>query len=161
MKRLFRAVAGLAICVLFTSGCGSLRSAAPTARQDVAGESAAPPLARTDPEHTYALLLNGGGRREINYQSHLIHLKQIVELLRETGIEGDKVAIFSGDGEGADADLATREVAEESALWLLPRGVGGLRPEIVYVNSEIDGFVLQPARKQFIREWFATTGKQL
>lgn len=163
MKRAFCVIAGLLVALgIGLSGCRHGRPALP-ASDDVspaAGAAAVPP---TDPEHTYAVLVNGGGRREVNYQSHLIHLKQIIELLRETRIDPAHIAIFSGDGPDPSADLATRDLVDDSALWLLPGGdaAGSARPDIVYVDSQIDGFTLQPARKEAIRTWFVATGQQL
>ena len=58
------------------------------------------------PGRLHALLLNGGGRKEINYQSHLHHIRRAYELLREDGIPAANITIFSGDGADPTPDLA-------------------------------------------------------
>jgi thiol-disulfide isomerase/thioredoxin len=159
MKRALPALAALGFLLNAASGCASFRPSHPArAGQDAAAAAAIP---RTDPAHTYAVLVNGGGNRAMNYQSHLIHIKQLVALLRETHVDPAKVTIFSGDGADPLPDLATRELVQNPDLWLLPRGGGSLRPEIAFVDSKVEGFTLQAARKDAIRHWFETTGKSL
>ena len=115
-----------------------------------------------DPNHTYAVLINGGGQRQSNFQSHLLHLKGLLPLLQASGIDGSHITIFSGDGSDPAEDLATRDVDQDTRLWLLPNGASRyLRPDIKYVNSTIDGFALQPARTEDLRAWFADQGRQL
>ena len=109
---------------------------------------------------THVVLLNGGGRPETNYQSHLQHVKGMVELLETNGIRRADVTIFSGDGTDPAADLATRERASEPDSWLIPKTTA-LRPPIVYVNSSVDGIALQPARKDALRAWFQDQGAGL
>jgi thiol-disulfide isomerase/thioredoxin len=109
---------------------------------------------------THAVLLNGGGRPEINYQSHLQHVKGMVQLLEADGVRPQDIVIFSGDGADPKADLATRESATEAAYWLIPQTTA-LRPPIVYVNSVVDGITLHPARKDALRAWFEDSGSSL
>jgi thiol-disulfide isomerase/thioredoxin len=109
--------------------------------------------------HTHAVLINGGGRPEINYQSHLQHVQRMLELLEADGIRREDITVFSGDGSDPAADLATRESTEADA-WLLPQSTP-LRPPIVYVNSTVDGLQLQPARKDALRAWFNDQGARL
>ena len=105
----------------------------------------------------------GGGRRESNYRSHLQHVRELLAVLREKGVPPDAVTVFSGDGDDAEADLATREPTPEAGFWLLPEdGVGRLlRPQIVYENSTIDGVPLRAARKELLRAWFEEDGAGL
>jgi len=118
---------------------------------------------RLPPGSLYAILLNGGGRRESNFQSHLRHLQGMVEGLRDGGVAPEAITIFSGDGADPAADLATREAETGPGSWLLPRsGIGRLlRPPIAYVDSVVDGFVLRPATKAALRDWFAAEGSRL
>jgi thiol-disulfide isomerase/thioredoxin len=109
--------------------------------------------------HTYALLINGGGRPETNYQSHLQHVKDLVALLGANGVARDRITIFSGDGDNPTVDLATRELVTEPEFWLIPRN--RLRPPIVYVNSSVDGIPLRPAHKDDLRAWFQNDGARL
>jgi hypothetical protein len=57
----------------------------------------------------HAVLINGGGKRVINYWSHLDHLRILLRLLNANGVAPARVAVFSGDGQDPAADLATRE----------------------------------------------------
>jgi thiol-disulfide isomerase/thioredoxin len=142
----------LAVSAGWLSGCSTRASVTPPAA-----------IAPVDPEHVYALLINGGGRREVNYQSHRIHLDSLLALLDQMHVPPSHISIFSGDGEDPAADLATRELSSDPDLWLLPSGglVRWLRPEIVYVNSAIAGFTLQPAKKATLQAWFADTATRL
>ena len=109
---------------------------------------------------THAVLVNGGGRPDINYQSHLQHVRGMVELLEADGIRREDITVFSGDGSDPALDLATRERSTEADYWLIPQYIL-LRPPIVFVNSTIDGIQLQPARKDALRAWFDKQGAGL
>jgi thiol-disulfide isomerase/thioredoxin len=110
--------------------------------------------------HTYAVLVNGGGRPEVNYQSHLQHVQGMVELLEANGMRREDITVFSGDGSDPALDLATRERSTEADYWLIPQYTP-LRPPIVFVNSAVDGIQLQAARKDTLRAWFDTQGAGL
>ncbi|MDX1384996.1 MAG: hypothetical protein R3190_15185, partial [Thermoanaerobaculia bacterium] len=69
-------------------------------------------------EQVHALLLNGGGRPAINYQSHLHHLEELVDELEERGIPSERIHVFSADGEDPGADLAVRDSLPEG-FWRL------------------------------------------
>jgi len=111
----------------------------------------------------HALLLNGGGKREINYRSHLQHVRDILAMLDDRGSSTVDITVFSGDGEDAEADLATREPTPEAGFWLLPDDSVArvLRPQIVYENSTLDGAPLRAARKDLLRAWFEEEGARL
>jgi len=113
-----------------------------------------------DVARTHALLLNGGGRPDINYQSHLQHVKSVVGMLEANGVPAAQITVFSGDGDDPAADLATRERRTDPDFWLIPQN-SPLRPPVVFVNSTVDGKQLRPARKDTLQQWFATTGKTL
>lgn len=117
----------------------------------------------SDLSKVHALLLNGGGRREVNFQSHFNHLERLVALLEEGGVKPENISIFSADGEDPNADQATRERPSSPDFWLLP--VSGamrmLAPPTVYVDSKLPGFDVKPARHEDLQQWFATTGKSL
>lgn len=157
-------LAAMSACV---SHAGS-PAAVPARAGDTETAAAAPTDSRDEPQpsepRTFALLLNGGGRREINYRSHLLHVKEMLTVLREHGITGPRVAVFSADGADRAADLAIRDEKESNpGAWLLPdAGIGRwLRPPISYVNSAIDGVTLRPARKDALRAWFKREGARL
>jgi len=109
MRRLLSVFVGLFICL---SGCRPARPVAMGASENGTTEQAAL-VSPTDPERTHVILVNGGGRREGNYQSHLIHLKQIIELLRASKINTAHITIFSADGADPAEDLATRDLVED------------------------------------------------
>jgi thiol-disulfide isomerase/thioredoxin len=137
--------------LLLVAGCSSRAARVPIRAIDAV-------IPRTG--RTYAVLLNGGGRPQINYQSHLQHVKGMVHLLETKGVRPEDITIFSGDGADPTADLATRERSVEADYWLIPRSTA-LRPPIVYVNSTVEGSKLQPARKDALRAWFEDTGAGL
>ncbi len=106
---------------------------------------------------TFAILINGGGRPRINFQSHLTHVRGFVDLLDEYGVARKNTVIFASDGSDPTEDLATREVNDIDDFWILPRGAQqALRPRIEYVDSKVEGYELQPARKVAIENWFVS-----
>jgi len=122
------------------------------------------PVVMADDEvRTHALLINGGGNRQINYQSHLLHVKRIYRLLSESGVPGNQISILSADGSDPDSDLATREVQNESEFWMLSgtRLETPLRPQIRYINSDIQGVTLQAATRESLRQWFESAALSL
>ena len=137
--------------LLLASGCSSRVVRAPIKALDAV-------VPRSG--NTYAVLINGGGRPEINYQSHLQHVKRMVEVLEADGVRQQNITIFSGDGSDPALDLATRETSAEADYWLVPQSVP-LRPPIVYVNSTVENIQLQPARKDALRAWFQDQGVRL
>jgi len=141
----------LVVCALLTGCPPAMRRPAPLAAD-------APPR----PQRLHALLLNGGGRREINYQSHLTHVRGVVQLLEDGGVPARNITVFSSDGADPEADLATRETPDEPQFWLLPPLLArSLRPPVTYVDSTLDGFVLHPATREALRAWFLDQGSKL
>jgi hypothetical protein len=109
------------------------------------------------------VLINGGGRPASNYQSHLLHVKQLHHLLRRSGIAESAIAIFSSDGSNPEADLAVRELQRETDFWLL-RGTRlerSLRTQITYENSEVGEISLRPATNETLRTWFQDAARRL
>jgi len=112
---------------------------------------------------THALLINGGGNRQINYQSHLLHVNRIYGLLGEAGVPGNQISILSADGADPVADMATREVQKETDFWMLSgtRLERTLRPRITYTNSEVGGASLQSATRESLQAWFESAASSL
>jgi thiol-disulfide isomerase/thioredoxin len=110
-----------------------------------------------------ALLLNGGGVPAVNYRSHLNHLRLLVKVLREAGVEAERITILSGDGPDPAADVAQREVQPEEDFWLLDgtRLESPFRTPITYENSTVPGFPLRAATVAEIDRWFAAVGSRL
>lgn len=109
------------------------------------------------------LMIDGGGRREQNYQSHLLHVRALRDLLQRAGVPDARIDIFSSDGSDPAEDLAVRDVQPEADFWLLEgtRLDGPLRTPVVYANSTVDGATLQPATNKALSQWFRTARKQL
>src|SRR5579871_852792 len=115
------------------------------------------------PGHLYALLVNGGADRARNYQSHLLHLQQMLALLRAAGVPPDHVTVLASDGPDPEADLAVREVEPERAFWLLedtPTG-GALATPVTYANSVLPGVRLEAATKASLTAWFTKAARRL
>ena len=113
-------------------------------------------------QRLYVVALNGGGRREINYRSHLQHVRSLAALLATAGVPPEHVAIFSADGDDVAADVATKEGTLEQGAWLLPPSVAGaMGPQIEYVSATVDGYALRPARAEALRAWFEDQGRRL
>ncbi len=136
------------------TGAAAARPTRAVSADGNAGENAA--------KRVHAVLVNGGGRRETNYRSHLEHVRALVTLLESTGVPSAQITIFSADGENPSADLATREDAPGRGAWLLPANLAGaLGPQIDYVSSSVAGHTLRPARLDRLRAWFIEEGSGL
>jgi thiol-disulfide isomerase/thioredoxin len=163
-------LAGLcSIQILYTGRAGTLRAELPSRRRRrlssmtrlllptalLAFAAALPSAAADAPPRVHALLVNGGDRAESNYLSHLHHLQDMVALLQERGVPGERIHVFSADGADPAPDLATREAAPEH-FWLLDGTAAGhrLRPTAM-VDTPWKGVPLQPARKEALERWFA------
>ncbi len=87
------------------------------------------------------MLVNGGGTAAQNYQSHLLHVQQIHDLLLRAGVAPDRITIFASDGEDTGRDLAVRSPQPEPDFWLV-RGTrleGPLRTPVTREDSRIAG----------------------
>jgi thiol-disulfide isomerase/thioredoxin len=118
---------------------------------------------RPQPERLYVLMINGGGAPAQNYQSHLIHLQQLVELLHGAGIATAHIAVFNADGADPAADLAVRSEQPEADFWRLEGTAleAKLRTPVHFTDSTIPGMSLQPASKAALGRWFADARRVL
>ena len=108
-------------------------------------------------------MIDGGGSPPLNFQSHLLHVRQFHDLLLDAGVPPVRITIFASDGHDPAADLAVRDPQDEPEFWLL-RGTkveGALRPQIKYVDSVVPGATLEPATKDGIGKWFAAARRRL
>ena len=108
-------------------------------------------------------MIDGGGSPALNFQSHLLHVRQFHDLVLHAGVPPDEITIFSSDGHDPGADLAVREPQDQPDFWLL-RGTkveGALKPPITYVDSVVPGATLEPATKDGIGRWFAAARHRL
>ena len=133
------------------SACRSPAPASPT-----------PPPITEGPGAFKAILINGGGKKQGNFQSHLTHVRTLVEFLQANGAKASDLTIFSSDGADPAADLATRARPDDSGdAWLLPPRAAALLRPVQFVDSTVEGFTLQPATYEALHTWFTTQGKQL
>lgn len=151
-------------------GCAPARStsaAAPAARAAAAGPTsgpeASPGAPAADPRRLHVVLLNGGGSRAGNYQSHVLHLRALLEVLERAGVPEENVTVFASDGDDPAADLAVRELRPEGEGWLLegtPVEATLGRP-MEYVSTTLDGHSLRPATSGALDAWFSSEGARL
>lgn len=118
---------------------------------------------RVPPTRIDALLINGGGTPAGNYQSHLMHVRLLVDILREAGVPDSRVTILSGDGADPAADVALREVQPEEDFWLLTgtRLEQAFRTPITYESSRVAGASLRAATRAELDRWFLGVGARL
>ena len=112
----------------------------------------------------WAMLINGGARPESNYQSHLLHLEGMFDVLRERGLDPDRVVVFSSDGPVTHPDLAVRDATLEpdDADWWRGTRAGRLLPGIELVDTIWDRTPeLRAARKPVVAEGFAEAAATL
>jgi thiol-disulfide isomerase/thioredoxin len=116
-----------------------------------------------DPGRYHVLMINGGGSPAINYQSHLVHLKELRALLLASGVRPGQLSILSGDGDDPAPDLATRETQPEPDFWRLASSRVGRRLDtpVTPVSSSIEGVHLTLASKANLGRWFDEEGKKL
>ncbi|MGH7339281.1 MAG: hypothetical protein ACREKH_02200, partial [Candidatus Rokuibacteriota bacterium] len=102
-------------------------------------------------------MINGGGTAPQNYQSHLLHVRQLLDLLGRAGIPPDRIAVLSADGADPAPDLAVRELELDPDFWLIQgtRVEGRLREPIVYESSRVPGWELEHASERRVEGWFA------
>ncbi len=145
-------------CGLFVAALCSLLAAAlllPACRTPTTLATEPTPTRHQDPLAS-VVLINGGGTPRMNFQSHLLHVKELNQMLVDSGIPPAKITIFSSDGADPGADLAVRDVQPESDFWLLQgtRLEQSLRTQIEYTNSEVGGASLRPATRDALTAWF-------
>ena len=124
----------------------------------VVGCQARPP-AETHPaaaERLHVLMINGGGSAAQNYQSHLLHVRQLLDLMGRAGVPPDRITVLSSDGADPAPDLAVRELEVDPNFWLLEgtRVEAKLKEPIVYEDSRIPGWQLEHASERRIEGWF-------
>ena len=119
----------------------------------------APPAAG----QAHALLLNGGGNASMNYRSHLVHLRSMVEMLRARGVSPERISVFSADGSDPALDLKVRDEAPEDDAWILEgtRVWEALRPQTRFVDGKLDGVALLPATRTALHVWFSGKGRRI
>lgn len=158
MKRFFGSAFGVSVLACgFALGCGASaeggRGFSPFKFLDFARQRPA----------IHAMLINGGDNPQRNYQSHLLHIKEVVDYLLAAGVPRRNIVIFASDGADPEPDLAVRDRQPEREFWLiegLPVG-NLLQTQIRHANSTVGGFALRAATQERIREWIVTEGSRL
>ena len=105
LRRAAHSLVVLGVCALVAAGCR---------RQPLPATKPAFPRAGDAFDRVHVLMVNGGGSKAMNYQSHLLHVRQLLDVLRRAGIRSEQVSVFSGDGADPAEDLAVREVQPEA-----------------------------------------------
>ncbi|MBU6281014.1 redoxin domain-containing protein [bacterium] len=118
---------------------------------------------RSDPGRVFALLVNGGSRPAMNYQSHVLNLRAVLAWLGRSGVAPSRITVLSSDGDDPAADLAVREMRAGAASDLLDgtRLEGSHGRPIETVSTRIEGVKLEPATRRSLERWFATRGRSL
>jgi len=108
-------------------------------------------------------MIDGGGSKAQNYQSHLLHLRALHDILLRAGVPAGLMSLHVSDGADPAPDMAMREAQPEPDFWLLEGSAleGPLRTPVTYENSEVPGAVLSPATRGDIQHWFDTSGRTL
>ncbi|HYD47530.1 MAG TPA: PDZ domain-containing protein, partial [Terriglobales bacterium] len=124
------------------------------------------PIARQAPPDTgrlHALLLNGGGSPAGNYQSHAIHIQQMLDLLRATGVAPQHITVFNSDGSDPGADQSVREESTVEERWRLlgTRLDRRLISPVRYLDTAYAGVDLRPATQAALQQWFEQQGREL
>ena len=110
----------------------------------------------------HAVLINGGARAEINYQSHLHHLEDLHEMLLGRGVDPERITVFSADGQDPSPDMAVRLPVEEQLAWMLEgTRASVLLPPDMLVDSRWPGVTIRPATVEAVHDWFSDTGVAL
>ena len=113
----------------------------------------APLLATGRDRTTRAVLINGGHKPMSNYESHLVHMERMRDVLGERGI--DSPVVFMSDGEDAGADMAVREPFEHPLRWLVEDTDAADRlPQTRLEDTPWQG-PRQPATEAALSAWFA------
>jgi thiol-disulfide isomerase/thioredoxin len=111
----------------------------------------------------HVLMINGGARPPSNFQSHLLHVRELDALLLQAGVAPQHISIFSADGSDPANDLAVRELEPGGDFWLL-RGTRlehTLGTQVTYANSEVPGATLEAATKKNLTAWFEAARTRL
>jgi hypothetical protein len=107
------------------------------------------------PGRLFVLMINGGGNRDDNFQSHIDHLRELTAHLRRVGQPPERITILAGDGDDPAPDLATRRESPADAWMLegtdLERDLG---EPIRFVSSSVPGMTLLPATRKELTRYF-------
>ena len=121
------------------------------------------PRAAGEPLRIHAVLINGGGSPNKNYQSHVLHVRELIELLASHGVPEERITVFSSDGADPAPDLAVRAPEPEGNFWLiegLPVG-RRLASKVRFENSTFGSYRVYPAQQAALENWFEAAAEFL
>lgn len=110
----------------------------------------------------HALLINGGGRPDENYASHIEHLHALSALLARAAVPADRISVLNADGTDPAPDYVRRE-SELDNQWLLEGTALGRRlwPPLLFESSIVPGVRVEAATRSALERWFATARGRL
>jgi len=140
---------------LLLAGCQQPQEGPPAAAPRAAAAGPAP--------RVEALLVNGGGSKGQNFQSHLLHVQQLFAQLERAGVDRSRITVFSSDGDDPQPDVAQRDQELPENFWLIDgtRLEASLRPAITYVNTSVADVSVRPATRAALADWFAAASTRL
>lgn len=110
----------------------------------------------------FAVLINGGADPQLNYASHLVHLRELHATLVERGVPADQITVFASDGQDRAPDLVVRDVATEPDAQLLE---GTALERFLPVHHVIDThwpeIEVRPATLAAVSAWVAEDGQRM
>ncbi|MFT5457728.1 MAG: thiol-disulfide isomerase/thioredoxin [Myxococcota bacterium] len=113
---------------------------------------------------TWAFLINGGAKPQSNYQSHVIHLEEMYDVLMDRGVDPDRVVVFSADGPVTLPDQAVLDdslMPDDAAVWEGTR-TSRMLPQVEIVDTDwTRSPEIKAARKPVIAEAFAEAAAKL
>ena len=111
----------------------------------------------------WVVIVNGGKSAAHNYQSHVLHVRRLLDLLAAAGTPADHIAIFASDGSDPAPDLTVRERAPAGDFWLLQgtRLEHRLGAPQTQISTTLPGFVVHPATRAALRGWFGRARTEL
>src|SRR4029450_4605091 len=79
----------------------------------------APLVSPVDVGRLQVLMINGGGTKSQNYQSHLLHLRGLHDVLQRAGVPGSLISLYVSDGADAAPPAPVREAQAGATTGLL------------------------------------------
>ena len=115
-----------------------------------------PPAPLSQRGRVWVVIVNGGASVARNYQSHVLHVRRLLDLLAAAGTPSDHIAIFASDGPDPAPDLTVRERSPAGDFWLLEgtRLEQRLGAPQAQISTQLPGFDWHPATRAALHEWF-------
>jgi thiol-disulfide isomerase/thioredoxin len=148
------------LVALVVAGC---QHGDPPAPRSVPAPAPTTHAAAAATDRLHALLLNGGGSKPQNFQSHLLHVEQLFGVLEAAGVDRSRIDVFSADGDDSDPDVALRDDVELDDLWMIDgtRLEMTLRPAVQYVDTRLGDVPIRAATRANLTAWFENEGRRL